>query len=75
MWTAYIYGPSGTPYEGYKFQLRIDVGDEVRDKKFMDCVLHSLIGYVQYPLDPPQIRCVTKCFHPNIHFEVSYHSI
>eukprot|EP00741_Cyanophora_paradoxa_P003942 tig00000741_g3834.t1 len=22
-----------------------------------------------YPLAPPQVRCVTKCFHPNIHFK------
>lgn len=50
-WGAVIHGPPDTPYHGYKFELRIDVGDE-------------------YPMAPPVIRYITKCFHPNIHFEV-----
>lgn len=24
----------------------------------------------QYPLVPPQVRFVTKIFHPNVHFKV-----
>lgn len=48
-------GPPDTPYSGYKYELRIDVGDE-------------------YPMTPPVIRFVTKCFHPNIHFEVMFPS-
>lgn len=50
-WTAFIKGPPDTPYHGYKFELRIDVGED-------------------YPLSPPVIYFVTKCFHPNVHFEV-----
>lgn len=50
-WGAIISGPPDTSYYGYKFELKIDVGDE-------------------YPMAPPVIRFVTKCFHPNIHFEV-----
>lgn len=25
----------------------------------------------QYPLVPPQVRFVTKIFHPNVHFKVN----
>jgi peroxin-4 len=25
----------------------------------------------QYPLVPPQVRFITKIFHPNVHFKVS----
>lgn len=26
----------------------------------------------QYPLQPPQVRFLTKIFHPNVHFKVSF---
>ncbi|KAE9448896.1 hypothetical protein C3L33_19193, partial [Rhododendron williamsianum] len=28
----------------------------------------------QYPLQPPQVRFLTKIFHPNVHFKVIVHS-
>ena len=43
-------GPPSSPFEGYEFLLRLDVGAE-------------------YPLVPPSIRFMTKCFHPNINFQ------
>ncbi|GAB2284848.1 hypothetical protein Dimus_019301 [Dionaea muscipula] len=49
-WTAFIKGPSETPYEGGLFQLAFAVPD-------------------QYPLQPPQVRFLTKIFHPNVHFK------
>ncbi|KAG2400149.1 Protein PEROXIN-4-like protein [Vigna angularis] len=50
-WTAFVKGPSETPYEGGVFQLSFSVSD-------------------QYPLQPPQVRFLTKIFHPNVHFKV-----
>lgn len=50
-WTAVICGPKDTVYEGYSFELSINVSPD-------------------YPLLAPTMKFVTKCFHPNIHFEV-----
>ncbi|WVZ19472.1 hypothetical protein V8G54_006794 [Vigna mungo] len=52
-WTAFVKGPSETPYEGGVFQLSFSVSD-------------------QYPLQPPQVRFLTKIFHPNVHFKVGW---
>jgi ubiquitin-protein ligase len=30
----------------------------------------SITVPTQYPLEPPQVRFVTKVFHPNVHFKV-----
>ena len=49
-WTAFIKGPSETPYQEGVFQLAITVKE-------------------QYPLVPPEVRFVTKIFHPNVHFK------
>mmetsp|Transcript_17575 Transcript_17575/g.29452 ORF Transcript_17575/g.29452 Transcript_17575/m.29452 type:complete len:155 (-) Transcript_17575:189-653(-) len=48
-WRGFITGPPDSPFEGFEFELAIDIPGD-------------------YPLVPPGITCVTKCFHPNIHW-------
>jgi peroxin-4 len=48
-WVAIIKAPPDTAYEGYLFELSIEVGDD-------------------YPLSPPNMKFVTRIFHPNIYF-------
>ena len=48
-WRATVEGPPDSPFDGFAFELDLQVGEN-------------------YPLAPPLIRMLTKCFHPNIHF-------
>lgn len=50
-WHGKLQGPSGTPYEGGTFELKI-------------------VCPSAYPLAPPQVRFLTRVFHPNVLFKV-----
>eukprot|EP00292_Cryptomonas_paramecium_P023585 CAMPEP_0113661944 /NCGR_PEP_ID=MMETSP0038_2-20120614/283_1 /TAXON_ID=2898 /ORGANISM="Cryptomonas paramecium" /LENGTH=151 /DNA_ID=CAMNT_0000576747 /DNA_START=8 /DNA_END=463 /DNA_ORIENTATION=+ /assembly_acc=CAM_ASM_000170 len=47
-WSAVIFGPDDTPWEGGTFKL-------------------SLVFSEDYPNKPPQVKFITKMFHPNIY--------
>lgn len=61
---THTQGPPETPYEG--------------QSDFVACTLTILGGKFtleitvpkEYPLHPPDVKFVTKVFHPNIHFKV-----
>ena len=56
-WRGIIQAPTDSYYEGYYFNLSIDILSE-------------------YPLKPPVIKFITKIFHPNVAYDVSFiHSI
>ena len=31
----------------------------------------AILAGTDYPLTPPSMKFITKCFHPNVHFDVS----
>lgn len=47
-WTAVMFGPDDTPWEGGTFQLEVTFTEE-------------------FPTKPPQVKFLTKMFHPNIY--------
>lgn len=66
---AVIQGPSDTPYEKGSFLLDIEIPDKYL--KILWCHLIFSIhwnnfGVCRYPMDPPQIKFITKVYHPNI---------
>ena len=46
-WNVWFIGPTGTPFEGGVFRVKIDFKEG-------------------YPFKPPEVKFITKVFHPNI---------
>jgi peroxin-4 len=66
-WTAFIRGPRDSPYENGKqayFCWK-------PDSSTTPGVFELSIEVVQhYPVVPPDMKFITKVFHPNVHFKV-----
>ncbi len=54
---AVIQGPTGTPYEGGIFRLKIDLTERL--------IFYSFYTH-RYPVDPPSVHFITPIYHPNI---------
>ncbi|CDR93917.1 ubiquitin-conjugating enzyme E2, putative [Babesia bigemina] len=62
-WYAYIKGPCKSPYEVRDAYLVIS--NTVQKGIFK----LNILCPPNYPINPPVVSFVTKCFHPNINFE------